>query len=100
LWFNPAAFTAAAVGTFGNVSRNSFRGPGYASFDFALAKNFRITDRSRLQFRWETFNLFNRTNFNNPNSPNNPTVTQLSNFGKLLTAQDPRVMQFGLRFTF
>jgi hypothetical protein len=96
VWFNPAAFTAAALGTFGNTSRNAFRGPGYATFDFALAKNFRMTDRARLQFRWETFNLFNRTNFNNPNA----TVTAGANFGKILGAGDPRVMQFGLRFTF
>jgi hypothetical protein len=96
VWFNPAAFAAAALGTFGNTGRNAFRGPGFATFDFAIAKNFRIREGSRLQFRMETFNLFNRTNFNNPNS----TVTAGANFGKLLSANDPRVLQFGLRFVF
>lgn len=96
VWFNPAAFTQAALGTFGNVTRNSFRGPGYASLDLAVAKNFKLAGRARLQFRWETFNLLNRTNFNNPNA----TVTAGANFGKILSAAEPRVMQFGLRFVF
>jgi hypothetical protein len=94
-WFNPAAFAAATLGTFGNEPRNSMQGPAYFTVDFALAKNIPIS-KFKLQFRLETFNLFNRVNYNNPNS----TVSAGSNFGKLLTAQDPRVIQLGLKMIF
>jgi hypothetical protein len=94
-WFSASAFAAAALGTFGNEPRNSLRGPGYFAVDLALAKNIPIT-KARVQFRIETFNLFNRVNYNNPNA----TVTAVANFGKLLTAFDPRVIQFGLKVLF
>jgi hypothetical protein len=95
-WFNTAAFQRAALGTFGNVGRNSLRGPGYASLDIALFRNIPITERFRLQFRAESFNLLNRANFNNPNA----TVTAGVNFGKIQSALDPRVFQFGLKLLF
>jgi hypothetical protein len=50
----------------------------------------------KVQFRAEAFNVFNRVNYNNPNS----TITALTNFGKILGAGDPRVIQFGLKFIF
>lgn len=96
LWFNPQAFAPAAPGTFGTLGRNSLRGPGYATLDMALFKNIPITERLRLQFRAESFNTLNRTNFNNPNA----TVTAGANFGRILSAQDPRVIQFGLKAQF
>ncbi|MBA3438426.1 MAG: hypothetical protein H0T92_00965, partial [Pyrinomonadaceae bacterium] len=95
-WFNPQAFAPAAVGTFGNLGRNSLRGPGYASLDLALFRNIPVTERFRLQFRAESFNALNRTNFTNPNA----TVTAGANFGRILSALDPRVFQFGLKAQF
>jgi hypothetical protein len=95
-WFNPAAFTAAAVGTYGSSGRNSMRGPGAASVDFAMVKNIPMSSRLKIQFRVESFNLLNRANFNNPNS----TVTAGTNFGKILGVGDPRVFQFGLKVIF
>jgi hypothetical protein len=94
-WFNASAFAAAALGTFGSEPRNSLRGPGFVSVDLALTKNIPIA-KGRVQFRMETFNLFNRVNYNNPNA----TVTAGSNFGRLLSASDPRVIQFGLKVLF
>lgn len=96
LWFNPAAFTQAALGTFGTVGRNSLRGPGYASLDLALFKNIPITEQFRLQFRVESFNVLNRVNFNNPSA----AVNAGANFGRIQNAQDPRVFQFGLKALF
>jgi hypothetical protein len=95
-WFNTAAFAPAALGTIGNVERNSLRGPKYAGFDFAVFKNIPVTGRIRVQFRAESFNLFNRVNYNNPNS----TITAGANFGRILGASDPRVLQLGLKLLF
>ena len=52
-WINPAAFADPAAGTFGNSGRNAFYGPGYASVDFSVVKNTKITERIGSQFRVE-----------------------------------------------
>ena len=52
-----------AVGTFGNMGRNIFRGPGFANWDASLAKNWNLHERLRLQLRAEVFNLLNHPNF-------------------------------------
>lgn len=96
LWFNPAAFAPAALGTVGNVARNSLRGPRMAVVDMAIFKNIQISGNARVQIRAEAFNVFNRVNYNNPSS----TVTAGANFGKLLNAADPRVIQLGVKFLF
>jgi hypothetical protein len=95
-WFNTAAFAPAALGTFGTHERNSLRGPGSAAIDMALFKNFPIGTRARFQFRLEAFNVFNRVNYNNPNS----TITAGANFGRILGAADPRVLQLGFKFLY
>jgi hypothetical protein len=91
-WFNTAAFTTNAIGTFGNTGRNALRGPGQANVDASVLKNFTLRESTALQFRAEFFNLFNRANFGNPNA----TVTSPL-FGKILSAADPRLMQLGLK---
>jgi hypothetical protein len=103
---NPAAFerTCGAppglpcppgTGTFGDAGRNILRGPGLYSLDFALMKQWRLREVSRLQFRVEAFNLFNHPNFNLPegdfNSPD---------FGRVKSAWDSRQIQLGLRLEF
>jgi Carboxypeptidase regulatory-like domain/TonB-dependent Receptor Plug Domain len=95
-YFNTAAFTQAAIGTFGSVGRNSLRGPAFFDVDASIFKNFVFTERFRLQFRAEAFNLENRANFNNPNA----TVSAGVTFGAITTAADPRVMQFALKMFF
>ena len=91
-WFNTRAFAHNAPGTYGNSGRNIVFGPGLANVDFAVAKYFPITERVRLQFRGEFFNLFNHTNFNEPNS----TITAAT-YGRITSALDPRILQFGLK---
>ena len=92
-WINPAAFAApcvlsatitscpTGVGTdsLGNVSRNRFHGPGFATVDLSVFKNIPITERFKLQLRAEMFNLFNRKNLANSvgavaNGPCAPTL--------------------------
>jgi hypothetical protein len=66
-WFDPNAFQMPVAGTFGNVSRGLFRGPGLFDFDTSLFKKFRLSERLNLQFRAEAFNIFNHPNFAYPN---------------------------------
>ncbi len=66
-YFNPAAFSAPAYGTVGNVSRDSLRGPGYADWDLSLLKSTALSERVHLQLRAEFFNLLNHTNLQLPN---------------------------------
>ncbi len=91
-WLNPAAFVANAMGTYGTLGRNTFRGPGRANVDLALHKRFPIREPLHLEFRAEAFNAFNRANFSNPSSD-----LSGSNFLRITEAGDPRILQFALR---
>ena len=78
-WLNVAAFAVPARGTWGNVARNTLRGPGLFQIDLALQKRFAINGRRNFEFRIETFNAFNRMNLGNP-------ATNISNpaqFGRI-----------------
>ncbi|MFN9261875.1 MAG: TonB-dependent receptor domain-containing protein [Acidobacteriota bacterium] len=94
-YFNPAAFATNAPGTFGTVGRNIMSGPGLINLDFGAVKNFAITERIRLQFRGEIFNITNRVNLNNPNT--NQSSPQ---FGLITSAGSPRVSQLALKVNF
>jgi hypothetical protein len=94
LWINPSAFSLPE-GRFGTAGRNILRGPGYQSLDLGLAKQWSLSDTSRLQFRAEFFNLFNHPNFDLPEG------NFLSDdFGSVQSAKDSRQIQFGLRLQF
>ncbi|HEX8636024.1 MAG TPA: TonB-dependent receptor [Pyrinomonadaceae bacterium] len=94
-WFNPAAFVFPAFGSFGNAGRNILDGDGYQNVNASLLKNTRLTERVNLQLRLEAFNLFNHPNFNLPdNFLGSPT------FGQILSARDPRHLQFGAKLLF
>ena len=68
-WFNPQAFLAPPPnsGFYGNLGRDTYIGPGLATWDFSVLKDTQIHEQWRLQFRAEIFNLLNRANFNTPN---------------------------------
>jgi hypothetical protein len=69
-WFNPSTFSQEPVGTFGNVKRNFFHGPGFNYSNFEIYKNIPVgkLDSPRyFQVRLETYNAFNHANFANPN---------------------------------
>jgi hypothetical protein len=88
------AFTSPQAGTYSTLKPNAFYGPSRFQNDLALTKNFQL-QAHRLQFRWEVFNVLNKANFNNPTSALNST-----NFGRILSAGDPRIMQFALKYDF
>lgn len=73
-WFNTGAFQYAPYGTFGTAPRyfSNLRGPRYQDWDTVMEKNWKITERYRFQFRFETFNTFNHPNFY---TPTKPTIT-------------------------
>ena len=94
-WFNTAAFTIPPYGQFGNAGRDILDGPGLQTVNVSIVKNNAVTERLNLQFRTEFFNLLNRTNFNLPdNFVGSPT------FGQVVSAQDPRRIQFALKVLF
>ncbi len=67
-FFKPAAFTAPINGTVGNTGRDTLTGPGLAEWDLSLLKATQLTERARLQFRAEFFNVLNHTNLQTPNA--------------------------------
>jgi len=64
--FNKAAFKSPPPGTQGNLGRNVLRGFGAFQGDFAVQRQFGITEKLRLNFRSEFFNVFNHPNFGPP----------------------------------
>jgi carboxypeptidase family protein len=94
-WFNPAAFTNPGDGQWGNVGRNVLTGPGLVSVDFSLFKTFPITERWKLQFRSEFFNLINHPNFRGLD-----TTFDSPSAGELSAAGAARQIQFALKLLF
>ena len=94
-WFNTSCFTLQPQFTFGNAPRNTVLSPGYANVDAVVQKDVEFDNGTRLQFRWEIFNLLNHTNFDVPNR-----IAFTSNFGRIFSAKSSRQMQFGLKFLF
>jgi Carboxypeptidase regulatory-like domain len=103
LWFDPCVFILPPVGTFGNLAKNAVIGPGLADVDFAMRKQFNITERTNLQFRAEAFNLFNHPNFGNMIVPvfSGSTGARNGSAGRIIdTSTTSRQIQFALRLTF
>lgn len=108
-YFNPRAFAAAATGTFGNIGRNAFYGPGFGSVDFSFFKTFAIIPENKLNatLRFEIFNITNRANYANPGT----NLNAASSFGLITNTRnggsapgigfgEPRNMQIALRLSF
>jgi hypothetical protein len=100
-WYDPNAFSLATIGTYGNLGRGTFNGPGLADVDLSVFKNTSITERVALQFRTEFFNLLNRTNLGTPNATVFSNGAISSSAGVITTlATTPRQIQFGLKLIF
>jgi hypothetical protein len=91
----PFNITYSMLGQYGNAGRSILSGPAFSNTDFSIIKNIPFTERYRLQFRSEFFNVFNQVNFHNP-------VTRVTSgsFGRITGANDGRVIQFGLKLFF
>jgi hypothetical protein len=108
---NPAQFDPNFCTTdFGNLGRNTFRGPHQQNWDFSLIKNFKLTERQSLRFTTDFFNIWNHANFGNPtindveSIPHDPITGQpltTGPFGKITsTVGTPRLIQLSLRYAF
>jgi len=110
-WINPAAFAVPANGTFGDAPRDVARGTGAWQIDMGIGKHIPLTERARLEFRAEFFNIFNHPQYGLPLSdfsvapgPNGfgnivgtvSTTTPVSPVG----TGTPREIQFSLRVAF
>lgn len=94
-FFNPNSFTPETPGVLGNAGRNFFHGPGIVNTDIGIYKDTKITESTKVELRFEFFNAFNHTQFNNPVSDINSV-----NFGRVLSARDPRIIQLAAKFYF
>lgn len=90
-----ANFPNPAFGTEGNEKVNQFRNQGFAEVNAALLKDVPVTERLKLQLRFEAFNLFNRVNLQGVDSN-----MADGNFGKSTSQLEPRWFQIGARVIF
>jgi hypothetical protein len=98
-WFNTHCFqrltlpgNAAQVG---DERRNAVRGPGFNRTDLSLVKNFAVARSQQVQLRIEAFNIFDSIRFGQPgNTIGTPT------FGAITTADDGRIVQLGIKYSF
>jgi len=98
-WFNTSCFqrltVAANAGQVGNEPRDAVRGPGFSRTDLSFFKNFALSASQQVQLRVEAFNIFNQERFGQPNGTiGSPT------FGQITSADDGRIVQLGVKFTF
>jgi hypothetical protein len=108
-YLNAAGFTQNASGTFGNVGRDSLRGPNYLTIDLGLARQFAIWKRLGVEFRCDTFNVINKVNLLAPDSSTQiPGLSvgginlnrSSSTFGKITSSGDPRIIQLAMKASF
>jgi hypothetical protein len=115
---NPAAFANPPVVTLNGQTdlaplggaRSQVIGPGFHRLDFSVFKEFRISEKTRAEFRTEFFNLTNHPNFSTPQGPTGGSAVvsapgaldfKNANFGRITATRDapndPRQIQFGLK---
>ena len=88
-------FTQPTLGTEGNEKWGQFRNPGFAETDLNLSKDTKITERLRMQLRFEFYNVFNRVNLGGISA----NLTS-ANFGKSTSQLNPRNLQIGAKIVF
>ena len=94
-YFDRDAFTSPAIGTVGNVGRNSVYGPGTWSLDMALSRIFTLGENHTLEFRTEAYNVTNSFR------PTNPSGNRRSSrFGQIRNSREPRILQFAVKYAF
>ncbi len=98
-YFDTSCFTRRSIAQTAsgesNQERNTVRGPGFNRVDASLFKNFIIRGSHELQVRVEAFNLFNEARFGQPGN-----VITAATFGAITSADDGRIIQLGVKYTF
>lgn len=95
VWLNPLAFVPNPLGTFGNTGYNAVLGPGFFDLDTNLKRIVRITEKHKVELRFEFFNVLNHTNFSNPVNSLKSTA-----FGVIQSSSDPRILQLAAKYSF
>ena len=110
-YFDPLAYRAVTDARFGTAGFNSLRGPGIFNLDLGVFRDFRVTERFRVQFRAEAFNSTNTPHFGNPGTNVSSmllnadgSVRSLGGYTEITSLQntgrdgiDERVFRLGLR---
>jgi len=96
--FNTALFPEENLGQLGNAKRRVFYGPGINNFDLTLQKTVRLAESKSLEFRVEAFNVFNHAQFYGPASVDGQVEDP--NFGQIVSAAAPRLVQLVAKFNF
>ena len=113
-YFDPFAFAPSPTNTIGTSALDAVRGPGTFNFDGGLFREFRFTERWKMEFRAEAFNLTNTAHFSNPGANVssmvlNPdgTIKSLGGYTVITSTTgngregiDERLFRLGLRITF
>jgi hypothetical protein len=99
-FLNPAAVTTPAAGTFGNCQVGAFDGPGYKSADLSIAKDFRIIEGQKIEFRADATNFTNTPIFNFGQEYSGQHTAGAANYGEIFTSQGSRQLQLVLKYTF
>ncbi|HEV2326440.1 MAG TPA: carboxypeptidase regulatory-like domain-containing protein [Terracidiphilus sp.] len=95
-FINQSPFAYEPDGTYGNLGRNTFRGPNSVELDAELSRYFPITERMKMDLRIEAFNALNHPNFDTPNHKN----LNESSFGVITGSGGARIWQGALKFIF
>jgi hypothetical protein len=111
-FFNPAAVTAPAAGTFGNCQSGALRGPGLKTGDLNLTKQIPVTERLNMQFMAQFINFTNTPIWGAPNSSCGPSCngavqtgpnggnTGAGTFGLIQSSDPGRQIQFALKLNY
>ena len=97
-WVSPSSFAVPAPNRFGNAGRNAIRGPRLTNYDFSVFRTFPVTERFKLEYRAEFYNLTNTPHFSNPSG----SISSAS-FGIItstLSGYGNRQVQMALRLRF
>ena len=94
-WYDRDAFAVPALGKLGTAGQAILLGLGAWTVDFGLSRTFTIREGQTMEIRMESSNVLNHTNLNDPDSN-----IESNQFGRITTAGDPRIVQFGLKYRF
>ena len=97
-WFSTASFSVPGPNRFGTAGRNTIRGPHLSNYDFSLFRNFAVTERTKLEFRGEFYNVTNTPHFSNPSG--NVSSASFGTITSTLSGYGNRQVQAALRVTF
>jgi len=98
LAINTSLFSPEPLGQLGDAPRRIFHGPGIENFDMQVSKTVRLDELRSLDIRVEAFNVFNHAQFYGPTSVDGEINDP--NFGRIVGAAAPRLIQLAVKFHF